>query len=131
MNLPVLGVVCTAECVAGGLMLMPSDRIVGATLACTLWLAYLALMLHAIASGRTNVDCGCSFGAAHRPLGSFHIVRNAVLLGFGAVVLAVCALSGSDSIQGSQFLAAFALLALYGALDQVMALRPLRAGEVL
>jgi hypothetical protein len=58
-------------------------------------------------------------------------VRNGVLLGFAMLVVAVCIWSGSDKVQGSQVLAAFALLALYGALDQVMALRPLRGGEVL
>jgi len=126
----VLAVVCTAEFVAAAMLVTPSTRIAGALLACLLWTAYLTLLLRAIVSGRRDLDCGCSFGSAHR-LGSFHIVRNGVLLGFAMLVVAVCIWSGSDKVQGSQVLAAFALLALYGALDQVMALRPLRGGEVL
>jgi hypothetical protein len=43
----------------------------------------------------------------------------------------VSAASGSVPSQASQVLGGIALLALYGALDQVMALRPLRSGEVL
>lgn len=127
---PVLCVVCTAEFLAAGLLVTPSDRMAGGLLACVLWTAYLTLLLRAIVSGRRDLDCGCSFGPAHR-LGSFQIVRNGVLLGFAMLVVATCALSGSDKIQVSQVLAAFALLALYGALDQVMALQPLRGGEVL
>jgi hypothetical protein len=57
-----------------------------------------------------------------------------VLLGLAAVVALDAWLSGSPvggpaGFQGSELLAAGALLALYGALDQVMALQPLRGGE--
>jgi hypothetical protein len=59
------------------------------------------------------------------------VVRNAVLAGVAMLIAWVSAASGSVPSQASQVLGGIALLALYGALDQVMALRPLRSGEVL
>jgi hypothetical protein len=47
---------------------------------------------------------------------------------FTAVTGAAC---GAGLISAAQILAAAALLALYGALDQAMALEPPRAGELL
>jgi hypothetical protein len=63
-------------------------------------------------------------------LGSFHVARNAVLAGLALLIAWVSASSGSVSAQVSQVLGAIALLALYGACDQVMALQPLRTGEI-
>jgi Methylamine utilisation protein MauE len=121
----------SGELVAGVLLVVPAYRAAGAMLAALMWCAYLALILRAIVQGRRDVDCGCSFGSTPRSLGSFHVARNAVLLGFAVFVAAGSAVSGSVPVQGSQALAACALLALYAALDQVMALQPLRSGEVL
>jgi hypothetical protein len=47
------------------------------------------------------------------------------------LVAAGSAATVTGPLAPSQILAAFALLALYGALDQVMALTPLRTGELL
>ena len=68
-------------------------------------------------------------GASSRS-GAFQVARNALLV-FLALLVAVSAAGGSVPVTASQVLAACALLALYGALDQVMALQPLRRGEVL
>ena len=48
----------------------------------------------------------------------------------GLAILVAASARGAVPVQGSQLLAACALLALYGALDQVMALAPMRSGEV-
>jgi hypothetical protein len=118
------------EAFAGALLFAPAYRPAGAVLAALLWTAYLTLIVRAIAQGRRDIDCGCSFGRAHRPLGAFQAVRNAVLV-LSALLVAVSAAGGSVPVTASEVLAACALLALYGALDHVMALQPLHRGEVL
>ena len=87
-------------------------------------------MLRAIVRGRRDVDCGCGFGPTGHPLGAFDVARNAVLVAF-ALLVAGSAASGAEAVAASQALAGCALLALYGALDQVMALQPLRRGVVI
>jgi len=115
------------ELLAAAAALVPAYRLAGASLAALIWGAYLALILRAIGQGRRDADCGCSFGPRPHPLGAFEVVRNAVLVAF-AVLLGVSAASGAAPVAASQVLAACALLALYGALEQVMAVRPLRRG---
>jgi hypothetical protein len=119
-----------AAALSDALLFAPAYRPAGALLAALLWAAYLALIVRAIVQGRRDVDCGCSFGRAHGPLGAFQGARNAVLV-FLALLVAVSAAGGSVPVTASEVLAACALLALYGALDQVMALQPLRRGELL
>jgi Methylamine utilisation protein MauE len=128
---PALVGAVSSEVVAGVLLVVPAYRTTGALCAVLIWTIYLALILRAIAQGRRDVDCGCSFGPSQRPLGSFQVARNAVLMAFAVVVTVGSAMGGAVPVQGSQALAACALLALYAALDQVMALQPLRSGEVL
>jgi hypothetical protein len=125
------GVPTGAEVLASLLLWIPRFRASGAAVAGIIWGGYGLLMLRAVARGRRDVDCGCTFGAAHRPLGTFQLVRNAVLAASAALVAGVCATDGVRSIGAEQFLAAAALLALYGALDQAMALQAPRAGELL
>ena len=91
---------------------------------------YLWLILRAIAQGRRDADCGCSFGAGQRPLGAYHVARNAGLTG-AALLVAAGAASATGPVIASQILAALALLALYGALDEVMSLTAPRAGALL
>jgi hypothetical protein len=122
--------VALSELLASLLLWTPSYRVVGGLLAALIWGVYLGLILRAIAQGRRDVDCGCTFGAAHRPLGVFQVVRNAVLVGTAVLVAMGSAASVTGAVITSQIVAAFALLALYGALDQVMALMPLRRGEL-
>jgi hypothetical protein len=118
------------ELSAALLLLDPGRRAAGAMLAALLWTGYLLLIVRAIAEDRRDVDCGCSFAPAARPLGAFQATRGAVLTALAGLAAWVSAAIGSVPEQGSQVLGAIALLALYGALDQVLALRPLRAGEV-
>jgi Methylamine utilisation protein MauE len=123
-------VVAVTEMLAGLLLWTPSSRALGGVLAALIWGGYLALILRAIAQGRRDVDCGCTFGATQRPLGVFQVMRNGVLVCAALLVAAGSAASVTGPVIASQILAAFALLALYGALDQVMALTPLRRGEL-
>jgi uncharacterized membrane protein YphA (DoxX/SURF4 family) len=121
--------VCAIEALAGALLILPDHRRAGAALATAILGVYLALIARAVALNRGAVDCGCSFGGGSRYLGKFEIVRNAVLL-----TAALLLLAGADAIATivpSQVLAACALLALYGAIDQLMALQPMRQGTVL
>jgi hypothetical protein len=126
-----LATAVVAELSAGALLVDPAHRAMGAMLAAVIWAGYLLLIVRAILQGRRDVDCGCSFGPASRPLGAYPVARNALLAGAALLIAWVSATSGSVAAQASQVLGGIALLALYGALDQVMALRPLRSGEVL
>ncbi len=130
---PVLGCVVILEVAAGGALFIPRFRSIGAVLAASIWAVYWVLILRAIAQGRRDADCGCTFGPTRRPLDTYQVSRNLVLLAL-ATWVAVDFQAGNGSsgggLQGSQLLAAFALLTLYGALDQVMALGPLRSGEL-
>ena len=123
--------VAAAELLASLLLWMPASRAVGGMLAVLIWGGYLALILRAMALGRRNVDCGCTFGAAQRPLGAFQVARNVALTGMALLAAAGSAAGATGPVVASQILAALVLLALYGALDQVMALTPPRSGELL
>jgi hypothetical protein len=128
---PLLGAATAAELAAGGLLMLPAYRTTGAVLAALIWTLYLALIVRAIVQGRRDVDCGCSFGPTSRPLGSFQLGRNLVLASLAAFVAWESAFAGTVATQGTFVLGGLALLALYGALDQVMALQPLRSGELI
>jgi hypothetical protein len=123
--------VAAAELLASLLLWMPSYRAAGGTLAVLIWGGYLALILRAIARGKRDVDCGCTFGSTQRPLGAYHVARNGILTGLAVLVAAGFAAGASGPVLASQILAALVLFALYGALDQVMALTPPRSGELL
>jgi methylamine utilization protein MauE len=127
--------VMASEIVAALLLLVPAYRAAGAILAAALWAVYLGLILRAILQNRRDQDCGCSFGLASRtssrPLGAFQVTRNAVLALMALGIAGMSGAAGAVSAELSQLLGGVALLALYGALDQVMALQPLRSGDVL
>jgi Methylamine utilisation protein MauE len=126
-----VGVATAVELAAGAWLLVPAYRATGAVLATLIWTLYLALIVRAIVQGRRDVDCGCSFGPTSRPLGSFQIARNLVLAALAAFIASVSAFGSTVPAQGTFLLGGLALLALYGALDQVMALQPLRSGELI
>jgi hypothetical protein len=126
-----LGVAIAVELAAGALLLVPACRTTGAMLAALIWTLYVALIVRAVVQGRRDVDCGCSFGPTSRPLGSFQITRNLALAALAVFIASVSASGGSVPAQGAFVLGGLALLALYGALDQVMALQPLRSGELI
>lgn len=125
-----MAIVVLTELAAAVLLWTPAYRGLGAAIAAVLWVGYLLLILRAIAGDRRDVDCGCSFGAAQTPLGVFQVVRNIALAATAVFVAVVCAKGAAGPIIVPQVLAALALLALYGALDQVMGLQPPRAGEM-
>jgi hypothetical protein len=132
---PAASAIAAAElAAAAGLWIAPL-RFDAALLAALIWSGYFVFLLQAVAAGRSDVDCGCSFGAAHRPLGLFQMLRAAMLalLGFvialsAAIAPGALAYDVSMAAIATQLLAGAALLALYAALDQVMSLQPLRAG---
>jgi Methylamine utilisation protein MauE len=127
-----VAVVALLELLASLLLWVPSTRAAGGMLAALIWGGYLGLILRAIAQDKRDVDCGCTFGAAaQRPLGVFQVARNATLTGVALLVTAGSAAGAREAVVVSQILAALVLLALYGALDQVMALTPPRRGELL
>jgi hypothetical protein len=126
-----VAVLAGAEVLESLLLWIPSFRAAGAAIAGILWGGYWLLMLRAVAGGRRDVDCGCTFGSAHRTLGVFQIVRNGALAASAVLVAMVSGSYGATQIDAAQVLAAFALLALYGALDQAMALQAPRAGDLL
>ena len=126
-----LGLATALELIAAVALFAPHYRVQGAWLAGCLWLSYAGLMVNAIAQGRRDIDCGCSFGAARHALGRYHVIRNALLAAGCAAVAVGSAAQGAPPFEASDVLAAAALLALYAALDQVMALTAPRAGAVL
>jgi hypothetical protein len=122
-------IVGAVEWLSAALLFVPSYRVLGALIASMVLTVYLSLIARSMLAGRRDVDCGCSFGPARRPLGAFEVGRNAVLAAM-ALFVAASAARGGPMIAPSQVLAAAAMLALYAALDQVMALRPMRPGAV-
>jgi len=117
-----------------------ASRRFGALLATALWAVYLGLLVRAIIQGRRDLDCGCSFGQAHRPLGRWQVLRAAALCLLAAAVAALTYDPGSSGAASasapglaaltSEALAPLALLALYAALDHCLALTPLRTGAL-
>jgi len=91
---------------------------------------YLALILRAIAQGRRMWIAGAPSrqpaSAGCIPSGEEYRVDRCGVAGGGGVAGGI-----TGPVVASQILAAFVLVALYGALDQVMALTPPRRGELL
>ena len=126
-----LAALCLSEAAAAVSLLLPAGRLAGAELAAVVWGGYLFFMVRALRRGAAGVDCGCSFGRSHRPLGGYQIVRNLVLLLLAACVglcaavsPPVSAVGGGAQVSLAQWLGALALLAAYAASDQVMTLQP-------
>jgi len=115
------------ELLACAALFIPAYRLAGALLAALIWGVYLGLILRAIGQGRRDADCGCSFGSGPHQLGTFEVARNALLVAF-ALLVGASAARGAEPVAASQVLAAFVFLAVYGALEQVMAVRPRHRG---
>jgi hypothetical protein len=125
-----LGLAALAES-SGALLLLAAPahwRAAGAGLAAAVWLIYFALIVISLVRGRREVDCGCSFGPGKHTLGRYQVLRNVVLIAGALLVAASPTISLDGSILTSSWLAAVALLVLYGALDQAMSLKPPRPG---
>ena len=110
------------EVCAATLLCLPRLRTVGALVAAAILAIYLLLIARAISSDRREIDCGCSFGAASRPLGIYEQVRNSGLV-VCAVLVAGFASAAATQPSWSDWLPAFVLLAIYYALDEVIGLR--------
>lgn len=131
-------VAAATEGLAALCVVNPSSRGAGASLAAVLFAVYLGVMARAIFVGRRQIDCGCSFGTTHRPLGSWQILRTASLMLLAAAVAGLAhgpavrefasVYATSPGELACESMAALAFLALYVALDHVLALRPLRDG---
>ena len=123
------------EIAAGvGLWVAPL-RVDAALLAVLLWSGYFVFLVQAVASGARAVDCGCSFASGHAEIDLFAVLRAGALALLAMLVAcsagvapgAVPYEAGAAAV-GTEVLAGLGLLALYIALDQVMALKPLRPG---
>ncbi len=131
----VVAAIAAAEAFAGVALLLPALRVLGAALASGIWAGYFAALARAFATGRRDIDCGCSFGDGHRSLGRYQLLRTG---GLALLALAVAAVPrAAGAVAGRPFGAtlstiggALALLALYLALDEVMGLRDLDTGVV-
>jgi hypothetical protein len=88
------------------MLVAPQTRGIGALAAAGLLLAYGALISLNIVRGRTEIDCGCSFGPHPERLSSALFVRN----GFLAVIALVAASPASDRALGAFD---FAMIALF------------------
>jgi hypothetical protein len=86
------------------LLLVPATQATGAVLAVLMFGLYALAMGINIARGRTQVECGC--GGAPTLLSPALLVRNAVLAGIAALVLAA---AGSLSLSLGDAAAAVAL----------------------
>ncbi len=127
--------IAASELVAAAGLWVPVMRADAALLATLIWGAYFIYLQRALMAGRRDVDCGCSFSSGHRPLGAFQAWRAAILGALAAVIALSAAVAPgavpyvvTSGAAVTQVLAGLVLLALYVALDQVMSIRPLRAG---
>ena len=131
LAMALLAEACAALLLADSL-LNPAARASGALAAAVIWVGYSGFMLRALVQQRNDIDCGCSFGAGHVPLGHYQLARNTTLIALAAFLAStsVSAPAYSAPAFAPSLLAASMLLVAYAALDQVMALRPLRAGAL-
>lgn len=120
--LPVALIVGAFEGCAVVLLLIPRTRASGALLSATLLCLYAVAVAINLYRGRTEIECGCSWGGNVHGLTSWLLVRNAVLGAF-----AWLAGAGSiDRILGAADLVVIAATAtgffiLYQAADRLIA----------
>lgn len=68
--------------VAAGLWITPT-RVAASLLGAALFAIYAAAIAINLGRGRRDIDCGCAFsGRGRNPIGSWMLVRNAILIGF-------------------------------------------------
>jgi hypothetical protein len=127
-----LVILAIAEAGAGVALLIPALRTAGAVLAATVWAGYGVALARAVAAGRRDLDCGCSFGESHARLGPHHVLRAGGLALVAATIAAAPAAVARHSfaVSLSTIGGALALLALYFALDQLMNLASPAAGAL-
>ena len=113
----VLAAATAGEVGAGLCLLFSATRAAGAVGATAIWGVYTLLIGGALAAGRTDMDCGCTFGGGHSRISRWEIGRNLALI----LLVGLTALGArtASSIGGLELLAALGLLTFYVALDQV------------
>jgi uncharacterized membrane protein YphA (DoxX/SURF4 family) len=112
-----------SEAAAAVLLCISGMRAVGAWVAAAVIAVYLGFIMAAIATNRRDFDCGCNLGSPRRALGAFAIARNSILVLCGLLVALY--ISDFSAPSGSELLPAAILLAIYFALDEVIAVRSL------
>lgn len=116
------------EAIAATALLMPSERVAGALIAAGVWGGYFVALWRMVATGREDVDCGCSFGAARHAPGASRLRRTG---GLAVIALLAAAAARAGGARGTvafgeaatAVCAALALLALYLSFDQAAGLR--------
>ena len=111
-----LGICAAAlEGLSAVLLLFDETRVLGAGIATGLWAGYAALLW--LRRGE-SLDCGCSFGKREKPVDLPTMARPAGL----AVIGMTAILLPADSITIESLFAGFGFVALYVALDELMAI---------
>ena len=119
---PAATIVPAVELAACVLLVLPGTRAIGASIAAMLLAGYaLAIGLN-LARGRTDIDCGCSWGGGTQPISTWLIGRNALLIAIAAVAATPWSARTLGLIDGLVILAAasFAFL-IYHAADRLIA----------
>ncbi len=114
-----------AEVAVALLLLVPATRGAGGVAAAALLALFAVAMGVNILRGRREIDCGC-FRTTHRQyLTAWHLVRNAVLVGFAlTLTLPVAARALTVADTGQAALGAAALYAIYLGASTVFMPRP-------
>jgi uncharacterized membrane protein YphA (DoxX/SURF4 family) len=121
-----LPAVALFEFVAGVGLILPASRAVAGLASAGLWGVYAWLIARALAAGRTDIDCGCAFGAKRDTISYEHFWRNLGLIGLALATAAGAAAPAAAPVTLSSLAAGLACLTLYAAFDQLAALRPTR-----
>lgn len=103
------------ETVAAIALLLPGTQPIGAAIAALLWLGYAALLASHLGQ---SLDCGCSLGVREKPVSALLVARAT---GLAALALLVAFAPTAAPTIETPF-AALAFLALYLALDELLAL---------
>lgn len=128
-------VVPALELLAAGLLLVPAARMAGAGIAFALLAAYSGAIALNLWRGRTDIDCGCSWGQTAPGLTPWLLIRNASLGLLPLVVLLPVVMGSGRPLhpldQINAVFAALALAVLSLALDHMAGLRSgVKGGEL-
>lgn len=103
------------EALAALSLLFAETHQVGGTIAAALWLGYAILLSRRLGQ---SLDCGCSLGRREKPVSVALIARA---FGLSALAL-IAAFAPHEAISVETLFAALGFLALYLALDELLAL---------
>ena len=119
---PAAAIVPPAELAACVLLALPGTHELGALVAAMLLAGYAIAIGLNLARGRTDIECGCSWGGGAQPISAWLIGRNAILIAVASVAATDWSARTLGIIDGLVVLAAatFALL-IYHAADRLIA----------